>query len=220
INFELTDDDITAVQQAVIWYFTNYEDLYNGDRKYDKTDDSHWLYYTTDGLIYNSLSDYYVSVAPNPNGNKDSGAQRQEQAEILYNYLINAAKANAHNYSDISNQGEPVTVTTTENYEISGSNYIIGPLKINDNGTGIPYTIGNLTVEVNGTATTNYKLLDNNKTETNETLTQLVGENFYISVPKNGTNEVEINSSISYSTSNLTLWASTTNNLEQPVMIP
>ena len=219
-KFLITDDDIAATQQAAIWYFTNYEELYNGDRKYDKTDDTHWLYYTTDGSNYSSLADYTVSVAPNPNGNRDSGAQRQEQAEMLYNYLIDTAKANANNYSSSSSQGAPVTVTTTSNCEESGSNYIVGPIKITDNGTGILYTIGALTVKVNETATSNYKLLDSNKTETSKTLEQLVGENFYISVPSDGTNKVEVNANISYSTSNLTLWASTTNNLEQPVMIP
>ena len=43
-TYNLTDDDIEAVQQAALWYFTNYgED--NG--KFDQTSKSGWLNYTT-----------------------------------------------------------------------------------------------------------------------------------------------------------------------------
>ena len=211
-NKTLTDDDISVIQQVAIWYFTNYGEN-NG--KFDKSNATmeQWLNYTLDGSTYDTLANYDLY-------NTAEGKERVEQAQILYDYLINTAKANAHNYSDSSTQGVPVTVTTTSNCEESGSNYIVGPIKITDNGTGIPYTIGSLTVKRNETVTTNYKLLDSNKAETSKTLTQLVGENFYISVPKDGTNKVEISSNIGYTTSNLTLWASTTNNLEQPIMIP
>ena len=86
----LTVDEVKAVQQATIWYFTNYGEE-NG--KYDKTDDTVWLNYTLDGNTYTSLGDY--QLRPN-----QIGYQRQKQAEQLYNYLINTAKANSDNYSD------------------------------------------------------------------------------------------------------------------------
>ena len=85
----LTVDEVKSVQQAAIWYFTNYGEE-NG--KYDKTDDKAWLNYTTDGKTYTSLSDYEQA--------SDIGYQRQTQAETLYNYLINKAKANSGNYAD------------------------------------------------------------------------------------------------------------------------
>ena len=49
----LTDDDIAAVQQAAFWYFTNYhaDDGVTHDTKYDKLENSNWLYYTLDGNI-------------------------------------------------------------------------------------------------------------------------------------------------------------------------
>ena len=50
-QYGLTKDDIEAVQQAVVWYFTNYGEE-NG--KYDKTNNSEWLNYTTDKTIYSS----------------------------------------------------------------------------------------------------------------------------------------------------------------------
>ena len=117
-DYPLTNDDIAAVQQAAIWYFTNYgED--NG--KYDKTgeDTTAWLNYTLDGTEYKSLSDYEQGT--------QEGYQRQQQAEQLYKYLIRTAKANANNYSNSSTTtGAPAKVNTTSlKYEESGSDYIV-----------------------------------------------------------------------------------------------
>ena len=92
----LTVDEVKAVQQAAMWYFTNY-----GDSTYDKTGDNitGWFYYTTDSENYTALSAYNpTSVAVS----NSVGSKRMEQAEILYKYLINTAKANAGNYADTS----------------------------------------------------------------------------------------------------------------------
>ena len=35
----LSEDEIEAIQQAAIWYFTNYDEMVNNERKYDKYDD-------------------------------------------------------------------------------------------------------------------------------------------------------------------------------------
>ena len=90
-DFDITDDEIKAVQQAAIWYFTNYGEEGN---KYDKYSNTAWLWYTENGSTYKNLSDY------NPTGtvpNASAGHQRQEQAEVLYKYLIDTAKANSSN---------------------------------------------------------------------------------------------------------------------------
>ena len=91
-NYLLTVDDVKAVQQAAIWYFTNYGEE---DGKYDKTyPATGWLnYILNDETTYKSLSDY-------KRHDTDEGLQRQEQAERLYNYLINTAKANGSIYAD------------------------------------------------------------------------------------------------------------------------
>lgn len=208
----LTDDDIAAVQQAAIWYFTNYGEE-NG--KYDKTLDTAWLNYTTDGDSYTSLSDYKLH-----NGN--DGIQRQEQAEILYKYLINTAKANANNYSD-TKQGEETTdnstapaklVTTKLNYTMRDGKYIVGPILINAvEGNTMPYDID---FSVNKT----FKLLNSNKQEVDEgkTVKDLVGQDFYISV--SDIDDIKVTVDVKYANNKLVLWASTTNNQEQPVMIP
>ena len=217
-EFSLTDDDIGAIQQVAIWYFTNYGEE-NG--KYDLTSkDETWLYYTLDGNKYSSLSGY------NPTGvaaSKSAGKQRQLQAKQLYDYLIETAKANANNYSNSSAIGAPAKInTTTLNYEEVGENYVIGPINITEvSGNTIPYTI-DFKVKNSENETDNYKLLDSNKKEVAQgtTVKDLVGKDFYISMPKDTTKKVGVSIAIKYSTSKLTLWASTTSNQTQPVMIP
>ena len=94
-EYQITDNEIEAVQQAALWYFTNYgED--NG--KYDQTDkNGSWLYYTTDGTTYESLKTYNPTSQPL---NQSAGVYRQQQAGLLYEYLIKTAKANASKYTD------------------------------------------------------------------------------------------------------------------------
>ena len=214
-TYNLTDDDIEAVQQAALWYFTNYgED--NG--KFDQTSKSGWLNYTTNGTSYTSLGDYNIGTR--------EGQQREEQAQILYNYLVRTAIKNAPKYDNVGTQstGAPAQVNTTRiDYEESNGNYIIGPINISENASNpSPYTI-DFVVEEAGTETSDYKLLDSNQSEVSQGITvkDLVGQNFYISVP-NTTNigDISVNITINYSNTKLTLWVSSTNNGEQPVVIP
>ena len=212
----LTTDDILAVQQAAIWYFTNYGEE---SGKYDKTSNTGWLNYTTDGDSYTSLSSYKLHEG-------DDGAQRQAQAEILYNYLIDTAKANADNYSEPEVNGKTgeteekstapaILVTSKLNYTKSGDDYIVGPIRINNvEGNTMSYSID---FDVNKST---YTLLDSNKQEVDEgtTVKDLVGQDFYISV--SDIDDIEVTVDIKYANNKLVLWASSTNNLEQPVMIP
>ena len=212
-DYLLTRDDIAAVQQAAIWYFTNYGEENN---KYDKTGNTGWLNYTTDGVKYTSLGDYNLGT--------NEGRQRQEQAEILYNYLIKTAKDNANNYSNsTTSTGAPVKLTTkTLNYEEAEGKYIVGPIHIDKTeGNSNPYTI-DFAVKNGDLAINDYKLLNSNKVEVMQgtTVKDLVGQDFYVSVPKDGVTQISVSIKINYDDTKLTLWASTTNNKEQPVMIP
>ncbi len=214
-NILLTRDDIAAVQQAAIWYFTNYDDTPEG--KYDKTDDTAWLNYTLNGSTYTSLSAY------NYDGETNEGIQRQEQAEVLYKYLIKTAIANASNYSDseeTTTEAPAKVNTTTLNYEESDGRYIVGPINITEN-SDLPYTI-DFIVKNGETEVNDYTLLNSNKQEVEEgtTVKDLVGEDFYISVNTDSVETISINITINYSTNTLTLWTSANNNEEQPVMIP
>ena len=94
-DYCLTDEEIEAVQQAVIWHFTNYgED--NG--KFDKYGLRSWLYYTEDGgRTYRSLSSYSPS---GQTASRSEGTAKQRQAEALYEYLVDTAEANADQYAE------------------------------------------------------------------------------------------------------------------------
>lgn len=214
-TFLLTDDDIFATQQAALWYFTNYGEE-NG--KYDKTatDASGWLNYTLDGNNYKNLADY-------KRHDTDEGIIRQQQAEILYNYFIRTAKANANKYEASSTKGAPATVETkTLNYKESGSNYIMGPIKITEQAdNNIPYDISFI-VKNGGNEYKSYKLLNENEQEVQSgtTIKDLVGSNFYISMPKDVVTTVTVDMAINYKNTSMTLWASTTDNQTQPIVIP
>ena len=213
---QLTIDDIEAVQQAALWYFTNYGEE---EGKYDKTENTDWLNYTLDGKTYNTLTTY------NPTGvepNRSEGAQRQIQAEMLYKYLIKAAKENASNYENIEiSEGAPAKLETTSlAYQEVGSNYVFGPIKITKTNS-IPYTL-DFVVENNGTETSDYILLNKDMEQVQEgtTVKDLVGQEFYFSLPKDVVTTVSVKINIRYSDTKVTLWASSTNAEEQPVVIP
>lgn len=104
-DVKITDSDIEAVQQAAIWYFTNHDDvlfekIFNnlGENK------TSWLFYRTlemsqAGKEYTSLSDYNLGFN-NFGSQTGDGLDRQAQAVLLYNYLINTANTNATAYAN------------------------------------------------------------------------------------------------------------------------
>ncbi len=216
-NYKLTDDDIEAVQQAALWYFTNYGE----NEIYDQYGESGWLNYTTNGTSYTSLSDLNIG--------EREGTQRQLQAENLYNYLIRTAIANAPKYDNIETetQKEPAIVDTkTVKYKIIDDKAIIGPIHITETeGNTLPYDI-QISLKSNDIDIGKYNILNKDQQEVEEetTIKDLVGQDFYLSIPseniKDINNNFTINVDINYTIKNLTLWAHSTNNDEQPVVIP
>ena len=102
----ITNSDIEAVQQAAFWYYTNHDDslfnkLYNqfGENK------TSWLFYRTEEMAqqdspYTSLSDYDMHFNQTTGKKVGAGIDRQEQAVLLYNYLITKANENAAGYAN------------------------------------------------------------------------------------------------------------------------
>lgn len=93
---QIKDSDIEAIQQAALWYFTNYDDelfdkIYN---QYGKVDDNAtWFTYKLPEMEdYHSLRDYQ-----NP-GQTQEGEQREKQAIAIYNYLIKTAMEKGQEY--------------------------------------------------------------------------------------------------------------------------
>ena len=103
-EYLITDSDIEAVQQAAIWYFTNHDDVLF-DKIYNQFGENKtsWLFYRTAEMAqknepYTSLSDYELQQTLQ--GKTGPGKERQEQAVLLYNYLISTANANATAYEN------------------------------------------------------------------------------------------------------------------------
>ena len=215
VDVILTTDDIAAVQQAAIWFFTNYDEKAGVDGKFYKLDEVVWLNYTLDGNNYEPLSDYQGE------GIKDEGEQRNEQVNLLYNNLIKKAVQNANNYSgSTSNTDLPVKLNTQKlNYEESNGSYILGPINIAEI-SNLPYNI-NLKIENGSTTINDYKLLNADKQEVEEgtTINDLVGSDFYISVDVDNVETIKLTFGVDYSYNKLTLWTNQTAK-EQPVMIP
>ena len=90
-EYYITDDEIDAVQQAAIWYFTNYQE----GGQYDHYDQDTWIWYTSvdNKGVYNNLASY------DPKGmvatDARAGYYREQQMVKLYRYLIDTAKSNA-----------------------------------------------------------------------------------------------------------------------------
>lgn len=198
----LTRDEISAIQQAAMWYFTNYEE---DSTKFDKIDESGWFWYTDNGTTY--------QVSP-----------KQEQAEKLYKYLINTAKQNASKYENFQETSEAPAVLGTKNleYKEKENNYILGPITITEQIATIPYTI-DFSLKADGSTIdkSEYKILNANEIQVEEgtTVKDLVGQNFYISVPKTKGKTFSISTKIGYSNTALNLYTAP-GNTTQPVLIP
>ncbi len=213
--YTLTENDIEAVQQAVIWYFTNYykmvktENSYSETKehetKYDLLNQSQWLYYKLTNMTnYDRLANY------TPNGQSsqyDAGYARSQQAEILYQYMIRTAKQKANEYTNASaTTGAPVEVEkTTLTSTVSGDRCIVGPIHITKRNP-TPYTID---IKVNEKEN-NYQLVD--ETQIPE------GKDFYISIPKSEIDNLKIDITVNYNQTTMTLMASNTNKQEQPLV--
>ena len=181
----LTEDDIEAVQQAAIWYYTNHDDAL-----FDKVFDNYgenktsWLFYRTlemsqNNKQYTSLSDYNLTFSEQ--GEQiGEGLQRQEQAVKLYNYLITTSNTNATAYAN--NTATPKTKVTlyanadpnkqentqpiislekipeTKDFDLALRKYItkVDGVELTENNSRVP-NIDESTIETTNTATYKHK---------------------------------------------------------------
>ncbi len=227
-NYVLTNSEVKAVQQAALWYFTNRKEL-------DLTNEGDvWLRYITErddptgGNSYKTMDNYGEQVhweMTNENAQKPRiGQIRAYQANCLYHYFITQAKLKAPEYNESNTSsmaGSPIKVTTTtlQGEEI-GDNWVLGPILVEEkqNNTKF-YTMDDLVVKNKETAVSKYELLDENKqaVASGTNVKSLVGKNFYVSIPKNEVESITIDFNVKYKEKEMTLYASTTNNQEQPI---
>ena len=207
---ELTDDDIDVVQQLALWYFTNYD-----DSTYHKDFGNQASFQTVlQSTKTSGGTSAYQAI-------EDINETRYDQMEKLFVYLVeNAKKATASSNSTSS----PIAMgNTTPTVEVSGSNYIVGPFKI-DKNNDTPYTINFSITDQNGKSLTGkYTLLDSNKSQTSQTLEQLVGSNFYLRIPISTVNSENITSlrfsmNGNYTITTATYWTKSGDSTVQPIV--
>ena len=194
----LSEELIESVQQAAIWYYTNGYDFYRKDS---------WLKYKANptDTSYSFLYNYKVTGtnAGNVNADIDVGNMLQEQANILYNYLIdNAEKAKTEGY-----QGTTLKIKNT--YSVSQ----------NTNGT---YKISNLEITSTGLVSNiqiTVKDKNNNDITSSCTIpaTILEGQKFDITVPGTTEGNIKIYATATGFATTKTLWGNS-GKAEQPLV--
>ena len=200
----LTSYDIIAIQKMVIWYYTN-----NGDSVFDRTQEDYWLY-IGDGTNYSQL--------------RDLSPERNLMANGLYNNLIKKAQSGASQYKAENNyqiETKPANVDTTglttenDKYILQstrdGGNYFIGPIKIKENNNS-NYDVEIIVKDQNNkelTKGTDYVFTNLDKTTELE-LKDLAKETngFFIKVPTNTIQSIDIEINLPYVTTEKVLWLS------------
>ena len=213
-NVILPKELVETVQQAVIWYFTNNSQYNCYTTSYSNIN---WLKYATN-LNQNSWSTISNQTTTNSyNETISTGIMLQEQAAILYNYLVEEANAAGNNYVgtsvgtiDIEYTGSNTDSKITE----KDSNYIIGPLKITTTGST---TLENIEVK-SGSNTINGQVTDANGTSK----TLKANENFYVKVAKSdATGTIKITANAEYTATDKKMWIKQVTqdaNAEQPLV--
>ena len=205
----VTDDDIDAVQQLAIWYFTNP----SGDK----------YHYETSNFKINSIANVDSNYASMGDIFGDDGWDREDAIEALFQYYITNAKANS-NYKSTNNTTSPIEIIKSNATMTKiGSNYVAGPYKINQL-LNVDYTLNATFTDINGTTITpsiGIKDVSGNVTATTKTLKELVGQEFYLIMPTSSNiSGIKMTVNTSYTSKTVDYWsvadAPTT---EQPVVI-
>ena len=189
-DVKLSKDLIEAIEQAAVWYFTNYGDTNYDAYTTDKTQASPkaFLRYA-DGSEWKLLANQTSTGVDNGiNVTAETGAMLQEQASILYNYLIDAANKAKNDGYTTEAEGtlkiEFAGSSTDSKIVEEGNNYKVGPLKVTKTGNttinGIKVTSGTSTTAISGVTLQN---------SSGTTITKPTsGQNFYVLVPKSSVN--------------------------------
>ena len=156
-NYALKDEQIWAVQQAAIWFFTNSEggDIYN---HYGATN-ANWLFYTnnTNASSYSSLLSYMDNGI-------SAGQSMARNAQYLYDYLIRTAATNATN--SVNNNKKILTM-----YNHNTNSNTTQPLMEIQRIKEFDLALRKYITKVNGQNVTNSRIPspDKSKIETNNT---------------------------------------------------
>ena len=190
----LTDDDIDVVQQLAVWHFTN-DDVYDAG---DEGNFELWI-----NAVANQDSNYNP-LSDETGAGGENGWDRAEDAQLLYTYLINTAMEKAPTY-EVKESSKPYELAKlTQTAKEEGSNFIIGPFKINQVSDTSATLEGKFT---NKEGQLNPTLQDASGKKFNN-IAETIGKEFYIVLP-NTTNIDEITFSISgvFFNTQVTYWS-------------
>ena len=175
----LSQEEVESVQEAALWYFTNY--WLNKDDEANTSKNAFNLYLEQ---ITNKTSSgaYWFKYKEG-----DLSKEKQEQAAILYDYFVDGAKnalAAGYNTEEEASLNLEYAGTSENHIQIDGSFYVIGPMTINTTGnvTGLGLTVKTGTNETPVDAS-NYEIRNSqgNVISVNDIVSV---ENFYVAVKK------------------------------------
>lgn len=205
----LTDDDIDAVQQLAVWYYTNPE----GD-EYHVTSIDFWINSVkgTEDSTFKSLINF-----------GDDGWDRANACQALFDYFVQTPQEADFTYEINNNTANinPVKIDETVAEIIKDEdNYIVGPFRLQKQ-SDIEYSLNAKFIDQNNNEIQNIELLDSNKTQTQKNIKDLVGQNFYVAIPVSTNIEsVKLEISGSYTTTKAIYWSVENPNptTDQPVV--
>ena len=244
-NVLLSAEQIEAIEQAAIWYFTNYykvnDNNTNGDEQYNmyteikgrnasgdlptnNFGDAGWLKYTS-GADTNSYNWPLLNSIEKIGYNGQTineGKMLQEQASILYNYLIDAANDYAAANTNYVANSNPISVTSSKvDTNTVGSNKVIGKFRISvDNSNATPYILDDeiQILDGNGDPISGAKIVNSTGTEISKKAGEMIGTDFYVAVPASSNiSKVTVKVTGKYDTTKKLLWLSS-QKTEQPIV--
>ena len=175
----LTEEDIDAVQQLVVWHFTNTGDAYD-------VGSSQTFEFELNSIKGQEDSEFLPLSDENGDGTED-GWTRAEDAITLYRYFIANADPNYDYKKSASTPYELANLTQT--VRTQGNSYVIGPFRIDRISDTVATLEGKFT---NGKGETLNPTFQNASGTPFGSLEDTIGQEFYIVLP-NTTDISEIN---------------------------
>ncbi len=211
---KLTDDDIDVVQQLAIWYYTNPSgDEYHVDDTFEL-----WLNQKKGDVAQSST---YKSLSER--GIFTNGQERADACQGLFYYLTETPRNLNYDYKNVNTSEKPVKFSQTKvTMQELEDRYVFGPYKLETEKQGNYNLTAVVTNGSNSDQVSDVKYLDSGKSPVQDgrTLDQLVGTEFYISLP-NTVDYSKITFKISgkYYTTEANYWSvETPKETDQPVV--
>ena len=212
---EEIDDIIDVVQQMAVWnVIGDYTD--NNNLEIHRAEAGNLTYedFTEDSSILERLGDVYAA--------RQFGSSLNSEVTKLYNYFVDESEKQADSYDIHSNSQSVTFQDTAAKVTVSGSNYIVGPFRL-EKESNLDYTL-NLKVTNNGNNLTNYVIVGDPTGSSlliYNNIKEIVGQEFYLSIPDTtDLGRVELTVEGTYYGTEITYWTvSGSENSEQPIVI-